>query len=95
MSLYTDSSKVFKSRYENFIGGKWVAPVDGQYTTNKSPINGQALCEVPASSAADIEKALDSATKAKESWGNTSVAQRASILLKIADRIEENLEKIA
>ncbi len=95
MSAYTDSSKVFKSRYENFIGGKWVAPTDGQYTKNTSPINGQILCEVPVSSAADIEKALDSATKAKESWGNTSVAQRASILLKIADRIDENLEKIA
>lgn len=95
MSAYTDSSKVFKSRYENFIGGKWVAPTDGQYTKNTSPINGQTLCEVPVSSAADIEKALDSATKARESWGNTSVAQRASILLKIADRIDENLEKIA
>ena len=95
MSQYKESKKVFKSRYENFIGGKWVAPKHGKYTENKSPINGETLCEVPSSSPQDVELALDAATKAKDSWGATSVGERSRILLKIADRIEENLEKIA
>ncbi|RDU67483.1 aldehyde dehydrogenase [Helicobacter didelphidarum] len=95
MSEYTDSKEVFKPRYENFIGGKWVAPVDGKYTKNTSPIDGSVLCEVPLSSNQDIENALDAAHKAKSSWANTSVEARSRILLKIADRIEENLELIA
>lgn len=95
MSKFKDSSNVFKSRYENFIGGKWVAPVDGKYTENKSPINGKVLCEVPLSSEKDIEKALDAAQSAKQKWADTSITERSRILLKIADRIEENLEKIA
>ena len=95
MSKYTESSNVFKSRYENYIGGKWVAPVDGQYSKNTSPINGKVLCEVPLSSEKDIENALDAAHKAKCSWGKTSPTERSNILLKIADRIEANLEKIA
>ncbi|MWV61359.1 aldehyde dehydrogenase family protein [Helicobacter saguini] len=95
MSNFKDSKNVFKSRYENFINGGWVAPVDGKYTQNKSPINGQVLCEVPLSSEKDIEKALDAAQAAKDKWGQTSIPERSRILLKIADRIEENLEKIA
>lgn len=95
MSQYRDSSKVFKSRYENYIGGKWVAPVEGQYSKNTSPINGQLLCEVPLSSNQDIENALDAAHQAKCAWGRTSPTERSNILLKIADRIEANLEKIA
>ncbi|RAX59181.1 aldehyde dehydrogenase [Helicobacter monodelphidis] len=95
MSPYTESGKIFKSRYENYIGGKWVAPIEGKYAQNKSPINGQVLCEVPLSTEKDIESALDIAHKAKDAWANTSVEERSRILLKIADRIEENLELIA
>ncbi|RDU52837.1 aldehyde dehydrogenase [Helicobacter sp. MIT 00-7814] len=95
MSKYKDSKNVFKSRYENFIGGEWVKPTNGEYAKNISPINGEFLCEVPLSSNEDVEKALDAATKAKDSWGDTSAGERSRILLKIADRIEENLEKIA
>ncbi len=85
----------FKSRYGNYIGGEWVPPVRGQYFENISPINGQPFCEVARSTAEDIEKALDAAHAAKDAWGRTSVADRAGILLKIADRMEANLELLA
>lgn len=95
MSQYENISNVFKPQYENFIGGKWVAPIKGTYSDNKSPINGKTLCKVPLSSEEDIELALDAAHKARQKWGETSPAERSNILLKIADRIEANLEKIA
>lgn len=85
----------FKNRYDNFIGGKFVAPVNGKYFENVTPITGAAVCEVARSDAADVELALDAAHAAKEAWGRTSAAERSNILLKIADRIEENLEIIA
>ena len=84
-----------RPRYDNFIGGQWVAPVDGQYFTNLTPITGKALCEVARSQAADIELALDAAHKAKDAWGRTSPTERSNILLKIAARMEERLEVIA
>ncbi|NVK44545.1 MAG: aldehyde dehydrogenase [Oceanospirillaceae bacterium] len=85
----------FKPRYGNFIGGEWVAPVKGGYFENVSPVTGQPFCEIPRSSAEDIELALDAAHKAKAAWAKTSVTDRSNILLKIADRIEANLEKLA
>ncbi|MFF9773945.1 aldehyde dehydrogenase [Streptomyces sp. NPDC013978] len=92
----TDGSIVsFAPRYDNFIGGGWVAPVEGQYFKNTSPVNGKVFCEVARSSAADIELALDAAHAAAPKWGRTSSAERAGILNKIADRIEENLPKLA
>jgi len=92
----TDGAVVsFKPRYENFIGGEWVAPVKGQYFTNTTPVTGGSVCEIPRSTAEDIELALDAAHAAKDAWGKTSVAERSGVLLKIADRIEENLEKLA
>lgn len=85
----------FKSQYENFIGGQWVAPVKGEYFDNISPVNGKAFTKIPRSSAEDIELALDAAHAAKDAWGKTSVTARSNILLKIADRVEANLEKLA
>ncbi|MFD1198398.1 aldehyde dehydrogenase [Brucella gallinifaecis] len=85
----------FAKRYGNFIGGKWVEPKSGRYFENTSPVNGQVLCEVARSEAADVEAALDAAHAAKDAWGKTSPAERAVILNKIADRIEENLPKLA
>lgn len=85
----------FKARYGNYIGGEFVAPVAGQYFTNNSPVNGQPIAEFPRSSAADIDKALDAAHAAADAWGRTSVQERSNILLKIADRIEANLELLA
>jgi aldehyde dehydrogenase len=92
----TDGSVVsYKSRYENWIGGEWVAPVKGRYFENPSPVNGKTFCEVARSGAEDIELALDAAHAAAPAWGKTSVAERAVILNKIADRIEQNLEMLA
>lgn len=85
----------FKEKYDNFIGGEWVAPVKGVYFDNVSPVNGKVFTKAAKSSAEDIELALDAAHKAKAAWGKTSAAERANILNKIADRIEENLEMIA
>ncbi|MGN5375493.1 aldehyde dehydrogenase [Sphingomonas hankookensis] len=85
----------FKQRYANFIGGRWVDPVDGRWFDNKSPIDGQVICQVARSQAADIELALDAAHKARDGWGRTSVAERALILHRIADRMEENLSLLA
>jgi aldehyde dehydrogenase len=84
-----------KSKYDNFIGGSWVAPLKGQYFTDHSPINGEPICEIARSSAEDIEKALDAAHAVKNLWGRTSPADRAGVLLKIADKMEENLELLA
>ena len=85
----------YQSRYENFIGGEWVAPAEGKYFDALSPVNGQPFCEVARSTGADIEKALDAAHAAAPAWGRTAPAERAVILNKIADVIEANLEKIA
>lgn len=84
-----------KSRYGNYIGGEFVAPVGGQYFTNTSPVDASAIGEFPRSDAKDIDKALDAAHAAAEAWGKASVQERALILLKIADRIEANLELLA
>ncbi|MDI2128531.1 aldehyde dehydrogenase [Yinghuangia seranimata] len=85
----------FQDRYDNFIGGKQVPPVRGQYFPNVSPVTGQVYCEVARSTAEDIELALDAAHAAADGWGRTSTTERSNILLKIADRIERNLEKLA
>ena len=84
-----------RERYENFIGGHWVAPTNGEYRDNPAPATGQAFCQVAHSSAEDIELALDAAHAAKDSWGETSVTDRAAVLNKVADAMEENLEMLA
>ena len=85
----------FRARYDNFIGGGWVAPAGGRYFENRSPVNGQLLCEIARSDAADIEKALDAAHAAKDAWGRTSTTERANILNRIAQRMEDNLAALA
>src|SRR5271168_5293950 len=85
----------FESRYDNFIGGEWVAPAAGRYFENPTPVTGQPFCEVARSDAADVEKALDAAHAAAPKWGKTAPAERAAILNKIADRIEANRESLA
>jgi len=85
----------FKTHYDNFIGGKWVAPVKGAYFDVITPISGKAFTKAARSEAADIELALDAAHAAADKWGRTPVAERSNILLKIADRIDANLELLA
>ena len=85
----------YESRYENFIGGQWVAPAGGRYFENPTPVTGQTFCEVARSDEADVEKALDAAHAAAPAWGKTAPAERAAILNKIADRIEENKAALA
>jgi aldehyde dehydrogenase len=85
----------FKTRYGNYIGGKWVEPVKGEYFENTTPITAARLCEIPRSTAEDIELALDAAHAAKGAWSKTSATERSNILNKIADRIEANLNLLA
>ncbi|CAM2831977.1 aldehyde dehydrogenase family protein [Prescottella defluvii] len=100
MSVYArpgspDALMSFESRYDNWIGGEWVAPVKGQYFENPTPVTGKPFCEIARSTAEDIDLALDAAHAAAPAWGKTSAAERAVILNKIADRMEQNLESIA
>ncbi|MFW2057280.1 aldehyde dehydrogenase family protein [Acinetobacter haemolyticus] len=90
------NSKVqFKPQYENFIGGQWVAPTRGEYFDNVSPVDGKVFTKIPRSSVEDIELALDAAHKAKAEWNKSSPTFRSNLLLKIADRMEANLEMLA
>ncbi len=84
-----------RAHYDNFIGGKWVAPVKGRYFTDTSPINGLPLCDIARSSPEDIELALDAAHAVKRAWGKTPPAVRARLLNEIADRIDANVELLA
>ena len=85
----------FKPRYEHFIGGEWVKPLEGAYFENISPVNGKPFTEVARGTAADIDAALDAAHAAAPAWGRTSAAHRAGILNAIADRIDQNRELLA
>lgn len=92
----TPGAKVqFKSRYDNFIGGKWTPPVNGQYFDVPTPITGKVYSQAARSTAEDIELALDAAHAAADAWGKTPAAERANVLLRIADRMESNLEALA
>jgi len=85
----------FKAHYENFIDGKWTAPVRGRYFDNISPIDGKVFTKVAHSSKEDLELAVDAAHRAFATWSKTSATQRSIILNKIADRLEANLEYLA
>ncbi len=92
----TDGSPAsFNSRYDHWIGGDWKAPAKGGYFENPSPVTGRPFTEIARGTAADIDAALDAAHAAAPGWGKTSAADRAGVLLKIADRMEANLEKLA
>ena len=90
-----DAKIQYKSKYDNFIGGKWVAPVKGEYFDVITPITGKAYTQAARSTAEDVELALDAAHSIADKWGRTSVGERSTLLLKIADRLEANLEKLA
>ena len=86
---------VIREKFDNFIGGKWVAPVEGRYFDNISPVTGKPVCQIARGTAADIELALDAAHAARAGWGNASPTERSNILLRIADRMEANLDMLA
>ncbi|NBM15333.1 aldehyde dehydrogenase [Streptomyces sp. GC420] len=85
----------YESRYDHWIGGEYVQPARGQYFENTSPVNGKPFTEIARGTAEDVERALDAAHAAAPAWGRTAPAERAGVLLKIADRMEANLEKLA
>ena len=85
----------FKSQYDNFIGGKWVAPAKGQYFENISPVDGQVFTEVARSTKEDVDHAVTEAWKAAKTWNKTSATERSNILIKIADIMEQNADQLA
>ncbi|MFE0646656.1 aldehyde dehydrogenase family protein [Streptomyces sp. NPDC058877] len=85
----------YQARYDHWIGGEYVAPAGGRYFENPSPVNGLPFTEVARGTAEDVERALDEAHAAAPSWGRTAPAERAAVLLRIADRMEDNLEALA
>ena len=95
IDISRSASRIFKDRYGNFINGEFVEPKSGKYFSNTSPVNGQVLCEIARSNEADVEVALDAAHAAKDAYGRTSQAERAVMLNKIADIMEENLDLLA
>ena len=92
---HVDSPVELKSRYDNFIGGHWVAPVKGEYSENLTPATGEPFTEVPRSTFEDVDLALDAAHAAKDAWGEASTTERSRVLNRVADTIEENLELLA
>ncbi|NUP50011.1 MAG: aldehyde dehydrogenase [Catenulispora sp.] len=91
----TDALMSYQSRYDHWIGGEFAAPADGRYFENPTPITGRSFCEVARGTAQDVERALDAAHAAAPAWGKTSPAERAEILNKMADRMAQNLDKLA
>src|SRR5690625_7746050 len=92
----TDGAVVsFKEKYDNYIGGKYVPPTNGQYFDNVTPVTGEAVCQIARSTKEDVELALDAAYEAKDAWGKTSPTERDNILDNIEDVIEEHLEMLA
>jgi aldehyde dehydrogenase len=85
----------FKLKYGNYIGGEWREPISGKYFENTTPVTGGKLCDIPRSDEKDINAAIDAAHAAKESWGKTSTTERSNILMKVAQRMEDNLELLA
>ena len=85
----------FRNVYGNFIGGTWLPPINGRYFDNRSPVDGQLLCRIPRSDGADVEAALDAAHAAKDKWAAVTPAERANILNRIAQRMEDNLDRLA
>ncbi|WP_030664977.1 aldehyde dehydrogenase family protein [Streptomyces rimosus] len=90
-----DALMAYRSRYDHWIGGEYVPPVKGQYFENPTPVNGQPFTEIARGTAEDVERALDAAHAAAPAWGRTSPAERAQVLNRIADRMEDNLEALA
>ena len=95
LEKFAGHKSLVRERYDNYIGGAWVAPAQGDYFDNISPVTGQVVCQVARGTAADIEAALDAAHAAKDAWGKLSSTERSNTLLKIADRMEANLDLIA
>jgi aldehyde dehydrogenase len=90
-----DSPVTLKPRYENFMGGHWIAPIDGKYSENRTPVTGEVFTEVPRSTPPDVELALDAAHAAKTAWAETSSTERSRVLNRVADAIEEHLVELA
>ena len=85
----------FRAKYDNYIGGKFIAPTAGNYFDVISPIDGKVFTQAAHSTKEDLTLAIDAADEAFKTWGKTSVTERSIILNKIAQVIEDNLEYIA
>ena len=82
-------------KIRNFIGGEFAAPAGGKYLENIEPATGRPYSLVPDSDATDVERAVAAAQAAFAGWAATPVAERSRILLRIAELIDRDLEKLA
>src|SRR5205814_3260194 len=82
-------------KIQNFIDGQFVDPVGGKYLDNIEPATGRPYSQVADSDTRDVDLAVAAAEKAFAGWSQTSAADRSRILLRIADLIERELEKLA
>ena len=85
----------YRPRYDHYIGGEHVPPASGKYFENPTPVTGEVFTEIARGTAEDVDRAVTAAEGASTAWGRTSAAERAAILNKIADRMEQNLELLA
>jgi 1-pyrroline dehydrogenase len=86
---------VTTARYQNFVGGKWVDAADGGTAEIINPSTTETIAEVPQGTEADVDRAVEAANSALPEWLETTPGERAELLLKLADAIDENSEELA
>jgi 1-pyrroline dehydrogenase len=89
------SMSVTVAHYQNLVGGKWVDAAEGGTAEIVNPATGETIASVPQGTQADVDRAVDAAHKALPEWLETTPGERAAILLKLADLIDEHTEELA
>src|SRR5919109_3687797 len=82
-------------QHKNFVGGEWVDAVEGGTMEVVNPATGETIAEVPASTAADVDRAVEAAKRALPEWLETTPKDRATLLLQLADVVEEHADELA
>jgi 1-pyrroline dehydrogenase len=83
------------TQYKNYVGGEWVESTGGETMEVLNPATGEAIAEVPRGTVEDVERAVTAAEKAWESWSTKTPKDRAELLLKLADLVDEHAEELA
>lgn len=83
------------TKIQQYVGGKWVEPVSGDYLDNLDPAVGEVYSFTPDGDERDVDRAVQAADEAFPSWSTTPAAERSRILLEVADLLEANLERLA
>jgi 1-pyrroline dehydrogenase len=81
--------------HQIFIGGEWADAIEGETMEVVNPSTGETIASVPACTAADVDRAVEAAARALPEWLDATPAERAELLLKLADVLEQNAEELA